>query len=76
MLLASCPLPLFDIASSHLSPVVGIRVLSLPTLCMLPNLFRMFLPQNGHAYADFQSLRTILFSHLSASFLGLGTGME
>ena len=49
-----------------------IRILSIPTMCLLPDLFHMFLPQRGHTYADVQGPGTILFSHSFSSFLGFG----
>ena len=72
MLLASCPVPLFDLARVILEPCGGYRVL-IPTICMLSDLFRVFLPQRRHKYAGFQNPRTILFYNPFSSFLGLGS---
>ena len=45
-----------------------IQSLLIPTMCMLPDLFCMLLPQRGHIYEDFQSPRTSILSHPFPSF--------
>ena len=56
----------------HYSFFLDINNSSIPTMYMLTDLFRIFLPQRGQTNADFQSPRTILFSHSFLYFLGLG----
>ena len=45
MLLVNCPVHLFSFSPSHFSPIGDIRILSIPSMCILPDLFRMLLPQ-------------------------------
>ena len=73
ILLASRPGPLFNLAPVHYGPVGDIRILLITTMCMLPDLLRMFCHNKDVHMQTFKIPRTIYFSHPFSSFLGLGS---
>ena len=74
-ILASCPVPLFDLVPIILACGRHYDLVD-PYNVYVAGLILHFLPQRGHTCADFQCPKTILFSHPFLLFLVGLLGIE